>query len=352
MNVMKKSLMISVLILVVFLTGCLDYQAYDTSEETDLVDEIAQIEEELALEEEANGDVIEDIAEDESVVEEDIELELEALEEDMDVVEGIEEGDSVDEAEDGIQVIKVDENQLMKLNVILQDRDGDQVRHSFTPPLDAQGKWQTHYGDAGEYLVTLSATDGKLTTEKKIRIVVNRVNVPPVITGVKDLRTKEGGTVRFEPQVSDPNGDPVSVTISEPLKSGTFVTDHTSSGEYSISVVASDGELSTEKTFSLIIQDVNVLPVVTGVRDLIVKEGEIIKIEPVVEDLDGDLVTITISEPVGDDGVWETSYTNHGEYVITVTADDGKDIVTERVRVVIEDVNVAPEIIDVSLAVN
>ena len=114
------------------------------------------------------------------------------------------------------------------------------------------------------------------------------------------------------------------MTVSEPLKSGTFETDHTSAGEYQIVVTASDGELETEKTFTLVVEDVNKLPELSGIVDLSVKEGETVRVEPKVTDLDGDEVALTISEPVGDDGTWETGYTDHGEYFVTVTANDGK----------------------------
>ena len=138
------------------------------------------------------------------------------------------------------------------------------------------------------------------------------------------------------------------MTISEPLKSGTFVTDHTSAGEYKIMVIASDGELDTEKAFTLSITDVNELPIISGLEDLTVKEGEIIELKPQVTDLDEDKITLTITDPVGNDGVWETGFTNHGVYIVTVTADDGKDKVTEKVTVTVEDVNMPPEIESVS----
>ena len=71
-----------------------------------------------------------------------------------------------------------------------------------------------------------------------------------------------------------------------------------------------------------------------------------------MNDLDGDNVQLSIGEPVGNNGVWETSFTDHGEYMITITANDGKDIVTKKVKVIVEDVNMPPEIVDVSLILN
>lgn len=345
----------------VFLVGCLDYKAYDvpTEEEVnvddlDLIDEIAQIEQEI----EATENTDDYLVEGEEVL---VETPVEGTEEEVDEVvveedvmlpELTEEENLEEVSDEDMSVISVKENEWVKLNVKVTDPDNDKVTYRFTKPLSNNGEWKTNYGDAGEYVVTLSATDGMLTTEKKIKIVVERVNVAPIISGVKDITVREGDTVTFKPTVSDPNKDAVTLTTSQPLKSGTWVTDHTSAGEYEITVLATDGELETVQKFKLSVTDVNVLPEITGLKDVTVKEGEIVKIKPVVSDLDEDEFTVTISEPVGDDGIWETGFTDHGEYVVTVTVDDGKDKVTKKVKVVIEDVNMPPNIVDVSLKMN
>ncbi len=341
---MKKIVIVScTLILFLFLVGCLDYKAYDLpaeDEDTSLINEIAQIEEELAQEQ----------AEPETEAEEDL-IEEPIAEEELDNPE-----DEVILPELGteetteLQVINVKENELVDLNVKVTDPDEDVVTWSFTPPLDAEGKWKTVYGDAGEYLVTLSATDGKLTTTKELKIKVERVNVPPVIGAIADIVVNEGELVSFTPKVDDPNNDAVSVTVTEPLADGTFETDHTSAGEYQITVTANDGELTAEETFKLVINDINELPEISNLGDVQVDEGTVVEIKPAVTDLDEDEITVTISDPVGDDGVWETDFTSHGEYIVTVTVNDGKDTVVRRINVIVSDINMPPEIVDVSLA--
>ncbi len=334
--------------MLIFLVGCVNYKTgtldSQSAEDMKLIDEIAKIEQELQLESKpaATEEELPEIKETE--VEEEVVL-PELTEESA--PEELAPTDNQD-----LQVIEVDENEMVKLNVKVSDPDQDSVEYSFSSPLNKLGQWKTTYGDAGEYVVSLTATDGKLTTEKKLKIVVNRVNVPPMVSGVADLRVKEGEMVSFNPVVSDPNGDEVTVTISEPLQNGKFKTDHTSAGEYQVKVVASDGELNTEKSFTLLVDDVNELPVLTGLQDVVVKEGELVTVQPTVSDLDEDEVTLTISEPVGNSGVWKTSYTDHGEYFVTVTANDGKGVVTKKVKVVVEDVNMPPEIVEVKLAVN
>ena len=182
--------------------------------------------------------------------------------------------------------------------------------------------------------------------------MVEKVNVAPVIEKLKDLTVKEGDEVVVEPQVSDPNKDAVTVTISEPLKSGGWKTDAKSAGEYKITVTASDGELEAETSFTLTVQDVNIPPVIAGVEDMAVQEGDVVTIKPEVTDEDGDEVKVAISDPVGDDGVWQTGYTDHGDYTITISADDGKEKVTQKINLVVEDVNKPPVFEKISLDTN
>ncbi len=349
-NLLMKNIVVLLLLVSVSLAGCLDYKSFDqegaaAEPSAELIDEIAAIERELGIGEGAEGTGAageiptgtEETAEEELVGEEVILPEL---------------GEEVEEVTEdaALETITVKENELVKLKVNVNDPDKDAVRYQFSPPLNKEGEWKTSYGDAGEYVVTISATDGKLTTEKKLKLVVEKVNVPPVIESLRDLAVKEGDNVEVTVKATDPNKDAVSVTISPPLSDGSWETDHTSAGEYVIKVVASDGELKSEASFVLTVHDVNVLPEITNLPERItVKEGEEVRINPTATDLDGDSVTIRISDPVGDDSVWQTGFTDNGQYVVTVTVTDGKDTITRKVNLVVEDVNMPPEITDVTL---
>ncbi len=253
------------------------------------------------------------------------------------------------EEEFDVRTISVDENQELNLGVDIVDPDMDEVDYSFSAPLDSNGKWDTNYGDAGEYIVTITATDGVHTSTEDVNLVVNRVNVAPELSGVENIEAKEGDIIEFMPQAMDPNGDEVTMTVSAPLENGKFVSDHTSAGIYEIVVTATDGELTTTQTVSLIIEDVNVLPLIENVMDITVSEGETVTIEPVLSDLDNDELVLSINGPVGDDGVWETDFTDNGVYEITIRVDDGKDIVEKMITVTVEDINMAPEIVDIYL---
>ena len=80
-----------------------------------------------------------------------------------------------------------------------EDPDKDTLTFTFTSPLDDNGEWQTNYGDAGEYTVTITASDGLLTTSKEVLIIVKKKEEAPVLESFepKDtlIKIDETGTV-------------------------------------------------------------------------------------------------------------------------------------------------------------
>lgn len=269
-----------------------------------------------------------------------------------DISEDISEIDEEDlEAGEEPQIkITVEENDTVTLKPEAKDADEDTIEYTFSSPLDEEGAWKTEFGDAGKYLVTVTASDGELTTSKEVLIEVLRKNVAPVIEGIpEELTIEEGDVIKVNPNVTDPNKDEFTVEISDPIgEDGIWNTTYQDHGEYLVTVTASDGELTSKKEMQLIVERKNIAPIIEAIDDITIDEGEAVSIEPEVSDLNGDKVTVTISEPVGDSGEWETSYTDHGEYDIKVTASDGELESVVNVKLTVNDINVAPEIIDIT----
>ncbi|MBS3139474.1 hypothetical protein J4479_00540 [Candidatus Woesearchaeota archaeon] len=341
LEIMKKSItlilcIILILLMLIAITGCIDYKTTSAdSANQDLLNEIAAIEKELELNNINNNSEFKEPAE---AVEDVILPELKAAPD-----------SSKAPAE---QVITIKENKKVTLRPKVMDPDNDPVTVTYSTPINSQGEWQTNYGDAGEYTVIVTATDGVTTAAKNLRIIVEKDNVAPTIENIRDLTVNEGETVTFIPKTTDINGDKVTTTISAPLQEGAFKTDFTSAGVYQISVTASDGELETAKSFSLTVNNVNQKPIIKNEEKLFIKEGETLQLTPIVEDPDGDETTVSISEPVGSDGLWKLGYTDNGEYVLTITANDGTDTVSKSVNVVVEDVNAPVEFIEIIVDVN
>ncbi len=370
MRLMKKSriLLIVMLVSMVMLTGCLDYKSYQpkktTTGDTDLIKEIAEIEKELGLADNKSSGTTtkKDTSKITGAAVGAKDITNETKKEDK-IKVPLDQKTKTDTSK--LQKITIKESELVNLNVKIADPDSDKITYSFSFPLNQQGKWKTNYGDAGEYVVTITATDGKLTSKKDVLLVVSRVNVPPVIKTIKDQIVKEGDSVKLEPQVVDPNGDSVTIKLSEPVSKGLWKTDYTSAGEYNVVVTASDGEMETKEKFLLTVTDVNVLPKITGLQDIKIKEGQKVDITPTVTDLDKDNLKVGIviscstgcqflkSEEVAktciDKCAWQTNYTDHGVYSVVVTVDDGKEKVTKTTALTIVDENRPPTIGEIKL---
>ncbi len=246
--------------------------------------------------------------------------------------------------------LEVMETEKVQLRISSTDEDNDKIIYTFSSPLNANGEWQTNYGDAGEYKIIVTASDGKLESKKDILLIVKKKNEAPSIEKIEDLIATEGDKVQISPKVNDVNKDELIVTISDPIgDDGLWETDHKSAGSYKVTITASDGEKQTTSNFNLRINDKNVVPVIEAIDDLTVNEGETIKLNPIVSDLDGDRVTIKISDPLGDDGEWKTGYSDNGQYKITVAASDGKSSATEEFLLTVKDVNRPPQILDIGL---
>jgi len=323
----KKTLLIGTLLIAVLLiNGCAisDYLTGKSIEEKPYS---------LLTEEEGLEEISEDLEEVEEISEE-----VEELEE---VVQPILEGETI--------TIVVDENDFVNLKPEAVDPDNDPIQFLYTAPLDESGQWKTDYGDAGEYYITVTASDGELETSRQVLLVVNRVNMPPAIEGIADINVDEGSTLIVTPKVSDPNGDDFTVTISDPVgDDGVWEIGYTEHGQYSMLITAEDIDgLVAEQEVIITVNRKNMAPIVENVYDIEIFEGESVLIEPVVSDLNLDDVTVTISEPVGDDGLWDTSYTDNGVYEISVIASDGETETIELITLTVNDVNKAPQIINI-----
>lgn len=347
---MKKELLIIVSVLLLVLVACVK-QPVETKEEVDLVKELQEIEAKLSNETEksndtATGAVV--VVVDEETKDNAAEIENTDIDNIVSDVEEALKNPDVDTSK--LQRIEVLETEVVDLKISADDKDDDTVVFEFSAPLDAQGKWKTDYGDAGEYVVTVKATDGVNTVEQMVLLVVKKKNVPPIVEGVETSMTvNEGALFSLKPKVTDKNGDEVSVQFSKPLDDkGEWQTDHKSAGIYDITLTASDGDAETVVKLKLTVKDVNVPPEITGLEESIeIDEGETVTLKPAVSDLDGDKVTVTISEPVGDDGTWQTTFKDHDTYTITVAASDGKDTVSKEITLTVNDVNVPPQIVGI-----
>ncbi|MBN1502807.1 hypothetical protein JW930_04635 [Candidatus Woesearchaeota archaeon] len=247
--------------------------------------------------------------------------------------------------------IVVYEGELVKLEPKVSDADGDAIVLVYSEPLDASGEWQTEEGDAGLYSVTVTASDGKTEVKKTVVILVKSSNEPPAIEIDDEITVKEGKPFVLQPEVSDPDGDAVTVAYSGWIDTDRYITTYDDAGEYEVIVTASDGKTEVSKTVKIIVQDVNRKPVLklpnVEQASITVTEGELVNINTRTSDEDGDEVTVTFTEPLDELGEWQTQQGDAGEYLVTVSATDGKDTVSEEVLVTVLSMNMPPEFTEI-----
>ncbi len=130
--------------------------------------------------------------------------------------------------------VEINEGDRLNLMVSAEDPDEDEIRlefssndmpeeAEFTDNGDGTGAltWQTGYRDAGEYIATLTVTDGALDDEADVVVIVSDVNQPPEIIGeIEDLTIGEDPDPRrvdiidLDDVFSDPDGDDLFFSFS------------------------------------------------------------------------------------------------------------------------------------------
>ena len=244
--------------------------------------------------------------------------------------------------EEGI-VIEATEGDLLELKPEAIDPDGDLITYSFTEPFSENGKWQTKEGDVGQYLVTVTASDGTDETSQDILVIIHKGNKAPVVECPEEVIVKEGETIRLDCNIYDPEGDSVIVEYAGFMSTSSYETTSEDAGEYTTQIYARDKEKTTTSTVKIKILDVNRAPEIKGVPDEITAmETEIITISPEAIDPDGDEVTVTFSEPFDENGVWKTEIGDAGRFAASVVANDGKSTVKKVVSLIITQKNTPP----------
>jgi translation initiation factor IF-1 len=230
-------------------------------------------------------------------------------------------------------------------NLKATDPDGDPIAYTFTPPLNSQGTWQTKAGDAGEYRVTITASDGKNSVSQVVIVQVTPKNRPPRIELTsKTITVKEGDTITLNPTVTDTEGDKITVTYSGWMNSQSRVTTFDDAGTHDVDITASDGTTTSHESVRITVQNVNRQPVINPIQDITVKEGDKITVKPTATDPDGDTVSLSYGSPLGQDGTWQTSAKDVGNYRATVTASDGELKASTEFTIIVNSLNKPPVI--------
>jgi hypothetical protein len=264
----------------------------------------------------------------------------------------------------------INERQLLRFRVLATDADGDTLRYRLVQaptgasiePLTGYVTFQPTYDDAGVYPLEVAVTDGREeVVMKRGRIRVAHINRPPRISRTApDLTTAEGRPLVIAVPAEDPDRDSLSYFLVEAsyrfqLFSNTGVFEWTpgfnAAGAYSCVVVVSDGAVAdTSNRFQIHVEETNRPPVFSRtIRDTVVFEMEPLIVHLPALDPDGDSVRYHLE--LAPEGVavdvrgalqWTPGYEQSGNYLIIVSAGDGRQSSEEVMRVTVLDRNRPP----------
>ena len=322
---MKKILLILVVLAVMTLSACSLTQYFpNTTNESPVIvlNDSFTIEEEP----EEQQDVSVDISEDEP--QEDM------PEEDMEESQG-----------DFLTTVTVTEGETADISFLAaQDPDGDTIDFTYGTPFNTLGRWVTEDGDEGTYEVSITASDGVLSTTEEVRVIVQASNKAPVIDCPEVFSVDEGETIELPCTVFDAEGDNFTFSVSGFMDSFEQETDFEDAGEYEVLIEATDGNRESSKEVSILIADVNRAPVVDALDTITVTEGEFVVLDIDANDPDGDTVSVDYPILFDEDGIWETTRGDAGNYNLEAEVSDGEAVTTVAVSIVVEKLNLAPTI--------
>ena len=171
--------------------------------------------------------------------------------------------------------------------------------------------------------------------------VVN-VNRKPSLEPFDPIAANEGDLVTISPVATDPDGDTVVFYYSAPFESdGTWLTGYEDSGNYTITVTASDQIDTVSQTVTVTINNTNRSPVLTlSLSEYTVEPNQNISITLQASDPDRDPLTFTIkkdgvlvdSGSITDIHTTVTSFSDIGDHNISATVTDSGGLSVTGVR--------------------
>ena len=109
---------------------------------------------------------------------------------------------------------------------------------------------------------------------------------------------------------------------------------------------ASDGDnVVLSNVVGLNVEPVNDNPILNFINDIVVIVGNLISIIPSGSDVDGDNLEYSFSEPLDDNGNWQTELGDEGHYSVVVSVDDGQGGEDSQVVEILVRDEIAPNVI-------
>lgn len=258
------------------------------------------------------------------------------------------------------KTFRVQETEFVRIKPQAVDADNDQIIYTFSEPLDEQGEWQTGYDDAGEYPITITASDGITDTTEEILLIVENKNQPPYLEENK-IVVKETQEIDLIPSVKDADGDVLSFSFQPPFdRHGRWQTDYDDEGRYLVTFTANDGEFAPELRMEVNILSTNQKPTIirsfSGQDIVPANENEKLEFWAEVQDADNDTLAF-LWELNGEvisrssEGAFKFNYDAAGEHNLTLTISDSELQEARTWKITVNNVNRAPALVLLPLTV-
>ena len=260
----------------------------------------------------------------------------------------------------------VDEGSTLRFSVIATDvDDGDVLEYSALASDRPSGSeissnsagelifsWTPGYGDEGNHTATFKVTDHFYTVSLVVYIEVDDVNHAPVFNSLQPSYTiNESEELEITLGTSDEDNDSLTKWVNNTVSaSGTLVgdvyvwdTDYLDSGTYEIEFAVSDGKVTTVRTTTVTINDVNAPPVLSSIGSRSVTEGSTLTFTLTATDVDGDTLTYSAQNLPANETlnattgkfIWKPESGDAGTYNVIFSVSDGINTDSETVTITV-----------------
>jgi PKD repeat protein len=190
-------------------------------------------------------------------------------------------------------------------------------------------------------------------------------NQPPALSDIPETSVLEGDTLHLSVTATDPDGDSLILSALDVPENASFTDnfdntgtfdfypDYAQAGLYTVTFIASDGELADTEQVSITVVNVNRAPVLSEIGPQSVDEGSHLSVPVSATDADGDSLILsadgvptnaTFVDNFDGTGTFtfDPDFDQAGTYPVTFVASDGELADTEQVSITVVNVNRAP----------
>ncbi|MBT7913764.1 tandem-95 repeat protein, partial [Candidatus Bathyarchaeota archaeon] len=239
----------------------------------------------------------------------------------------------------------VSEGQPVSFSLSATDSDGDDLiytvsGHPTGSTLEGNiFSWTPTEGQAGSYTLTFIVSDGRGGTDRKSgTITVERANRKPVLADIADQSVQEGQTLEFTLNATDPDGDPLTYSVSgHPAGSTlsgrafTFTPTAAQTGASEVTFTVTDDEGATDtQSVTITVIPGNHKPELVDLVPRTIEEDQTLSFTVNANDIDGDELTYSVtgnpsgSRFMGNVFSWKPDIGQVGSYSVTFSVSDSE----------------------------